>query len=120
MRGKAWNLNILYAPYYLESGPRTTFGLMFRTWWKEYFRRQGSKVAHVKVKFSLKSNRTLEQCFCAKEALKRNVEENGQYTGNNHWTMTVKKAKLALIRQYYCFRTICIYNCILCCCEKRH
>ena len=35
----------------------------------------------------------------AQEAAKRNVEENGQYTGNNHWTMNVKKTKLALIRQ---------------------
>ena len=67
MRKKAWNPNILYTPYQFESGPRTTFGLIFRAWWGEYFRRQGSPVAHVKLKFSAKSNRTLEQCFVHKK-----------------------------------------------------
>ncbi|CAF1369975.1 unnamed protein product [Didymodactylos carnosus] len=67
MRKKAWNPNILYAPYQFESGPRTAFGPIFRAWWEEYFRRQGSKVAHMKVKFSAKSNRTLEQCFVHKK-----------------------------------------------------
>ena len=67
MRKKPWNPNILYAPYQFESGPRTAFGPIFRAWWEEYFRRQGSKVAHVKVKFSAKSNRTLEQCFVHKK-----------------------------------------------------
>jgi hypothetical protein len=64
---KAWNPNILYAPYQFESGPRTGFGPIFRTWWEEYFRRQGSPVAHVKLKFSAKSNRILEQCFVHKK-----------------------------------------------------
>ena len=67
MRKKAWNPSILYAPYQFESGPRTAFGPIFRTWWKEYLCRQGSSVAHVKVKFSAKSNRTLEQCFMRKK-----------------------------------------------------
>jgi hypothetical protein len=67
MRKKAWNKNILYAPYQFESGPRTAFGPVFRAWWEEYFRRQGYKVAHVKLKFSAKSNRTLEQCFVHKK-----------------------------------------------------
>ena len=40
---------------------------MFRAWWEEYFHRQGSTVAHVKVKFSAKSNRTLEPCFVHKK-----------------------------------------------------
>ena len=31
MRRKAWNPNILYAPYQFESGPRTAFGSIFRT-----------------------------------------------------------------------------------------
>ena len=67
MRKKAWDKNILYAPYQFESGPRTAFGPIFRAWWEEYFRRQGSSVAHVKLKFSAKSNRTLEQCFVHKK-----------------------------------------------------
>ena len=67
MRKKPWNPNILYAPYQFESGPRTAFGPIFRAWWEEYFCRQGSSVAHVKVKFSAKSNRTLEQCFVRKK-----------------------------------------------------
>jgi hypothetical protein len=67
MRKKAWNPNILYAPYQFESGPRTAFGLIFRAWWEEYFRRQGSAVAHVTLKFSTKSNPTLEQSFVRKK-----------------------------------------------------
>jgi hypothetical protein len=66
-RKKAWNPNILYAPYHFESGPRSAFGPTFRSWWEEYFRRQGSTVAHVKLKFSAKSNRTLEQYFVHKK-----------------------------------------------------
>jgi hypothetical protein len=67
MKKKAWDNNILYAPYQFESGPRTAFGPIFRGWWEEYFRRQGSPVAHVKLKFSAKSNQTLEQCFVHKK-----------------------------------------------------
>jgi hypothetical protein len=37
MRKKAWDKNVLYAPYQFESGPRTEFGPIFRTWWEEYF-----------------------------------------------------------------------------------
>ena len=75
MRRKAWNPNILYAPYQFKSGPRTAFGPIFRTWWKEYFCRQGSKVAHVKVKFSAKSNRTREQCFVHKKRPKEMLKK---------------------------------------------
>ena len=67
MRKTAWNKNILYAPYQFESGPRIAFGPIFRAWWEEYFRRQESKVAHVKLKFSAKSHRTLEQWFVHKK-----------------------------------------------------
>jgi hypothetical protein len=70
MRRKAWNPNILYAPYQFESGPRTAFEPIFRTWWEEYFRRQRSPVPHVKLKFSAKSNRTFEQCFVHKKPSK--------------------------------------------------
>ena len=66
-RKKAWDPNILYAPYQFESGPRTAFAPIFRAWWEEYFRRQGSPVAHVKLKFSAKSNRALEQSFVHKK-----------------------------------------------------
>ena len=75
MRKKAWNPNILYAPYQFESGPRTAFGPIFRAWWEEYFRRQGSKVAHVKVKFAAKSNRTMEQCFVRKKPSKEMLKK---------------------------------------------
>ena len=75
MRKKAWNPNILYAPYQFESGPRTAFGLIFRAWWEEYYCRQGSKVAHVKVKFSSKSNRTLEQCLVHKKPPKEMLKK---------------------------------------------
>ena len=67
MRKKAWNPNILYAPYQFERGPRTAFGPIFRAWWEEYLRRQGSSVAHVELKFSAKSNRSLEQSFVHKK-----------------------------------------------------
>ena len=87
MRKKAWNPNILYAPYQFKSGPRTAFGPIFRTWWKEYLCRQGSKVAHVKVKFSAKSNRTREQCFVhnkpPKEMLKK--MDNTLATTTRRW-----------------------------------
>ena len=36
--------------------------------------------------------------FCAQEAGKSNVEENGQNIGNNRWAMNVKKAKPVLLR----------------------
>ena len=75
MRKKACNPNILYAPYQFESRLRTAFGPIFRAWWEEYFRRQGSKVAHVKVKFSAKSNRTLEQCLVHKKPLKEMLKK---------------------------------------------
>ena len=71
MRKKAWNPKILYAPYQFESGPRTALAPILRAWWEEYFRRQGSTVAHMKVKFSAKSNRTLEQCFVHKKPPKK-------------------------------------------------
>jgi hypothetical protein len=85
MRKDEWNPNILCAPYQFETGPRTAFGPIFRTWWKEYFCRQGSTVTHVKVKFSGKSNRTLEQCFVhkkpPKEVLKKMDNTRAATTG---------------------------------------
>ena len=48
---------------------------MFRTWWEEYYCRQGSKVAHVKVKFSAKSNRTLEQSLVYKKPPKEMLKK---------------------------------------------
>jgi hypothetical protein len=93
MREKAWNKNILYAPYQFESGPRTAFGAIFRAWWEEYFRGQGPPEAHIKVNFSTKSNRTLEKCFVHKKP----PNEMLKITHSTH-TITVNAAKLAFIR----------------------
>ena len=87
MSKKAWNPNILYAPYQFESGHRTAFGPIFRAWWEEYFCRQGSTVAHVKLKFSAKSNRTLEQCFVHKKPPKEplKIMHSTFTTATKHW-----------------------------------
>ena len=60
-RRKPWNSNVMYARYTFESGPRLEFQKEFRKWWHNYFAQTQSNAAHVKVKFAITSNRTLEQ-----------------------------------------------------------
>ena len=67
MRCKPWNPNILYARYKFESGPRLAFPKAFRQWWHDYFVQTESNAAHVKVKFAINSNRTLEQFLVHKK-----------------------------------------------------
>jgi hypothetical protein len=64
---KVWNPNIMYATYYFETGPRIAFKRKVLTWWKKYYGKPGSKVAHVQLKFATKTNRTLENFFVHKK-----------------------------------------------------
>ena len=64
---KVWDSSILYASYQFESGPRLAIPRRFREWWETYFMQQGSKVAHVKLRFASKSNRTLEHFLVHKK-----------------------------------------------------
>ncbi|CAF4346110.1 unnamed protein product [Rotaria socialis] len=66
-RHKPWNPNFLYVPHRFATGPALTFKHRFRAWWKKYYLKQESKVAHVKVKFATKTNRTLENIFVHKK-----------------------------------------------------
>lgn len=66
MRNAAGSPNILYAPCQSYSAPRIACVPFFHAWCEECFGRQGSTVALVKLKFSAKSNRTLEPCLVHK------------------------------------------------------
>jgi hypothetical protein len=66
-RCKPWNPNIMYARYKFESGPRLEFPKVFRKWSHDYFAQTESNAAHVTVKFTINSNRTLEQFLVHKK-----------------------------------------------------
>ena len=62
----------------------------------------------------------VEQCFVHKKPPKEMLKKMDNTLPATSRTMSVKKVKLALIRQYYGSKALCIYKCILCSCEKCH